>query len=466
MVNIIKMANDRPMEIHDLFVAGMKVKQSQLSADSAYFLMHIILDPDIQPEMFKQMFRGVLTKNNIYHTPEEAFESINSGEVFVFLSKQGPIYMSRIDLANGITNFMSEHYEREDYKVYEEDVNGYTAQASVQESKDGFEVTLTNTHTVESVSVPVQKVWQDNNNLNGRRPHSVTIYLYANGEYTGSTLVLRSRDNWAGSFENLPKYSNGQLINYTVREKSVYFYNGKVSANPNGGWRGQADPRQGGWNGPQGGPGGPFPYSRYAPPFAGIDMNEEIDGISVKEYAAMVGPNAPYYITRFKAMASRRVVSWNWGAFFFNFLYFFYRKMYAIGALLAVLFVTSLLPTFLFTWEYLQELVASGAAMSFPLPQIYTPHMDQLMLMQSFLRTLWFVVMILCGLWANRLYFSAVKNTILKIRQDPRSQDVSFYIRALSARGGISKGAVLLVVGILFLAYMTFSYVVGMTILG
>ncbi len=121
MVNIIKMANDRPMEIHDLFVAGMKVKQSQLSADSAYFLMHIILDPDIQPEMFKQMFRGVLTKNNIYHTPEEAFESINSGEVFVFLSKQGPIYMSRIDLANGITNFMSEHYEREDYKVYEED---------------------------------------------------------------------------------------------------------------------------------------------------------------------------------------------------------------------------------------------------------------------------------------------------------------------------------------------------------
>lgn len=269
-----------------------------------------------------------------------------------------------------------------------------------------------------------------------------------------------------GSPWNAPGQGNNPQNPWGSQQNGAPFGGADPNANPNGGWRGQADPRQGGWNGPQGGPGGPFPYSRYAPPFAGIDMNEEIDGISVKEYAAMVGPNAPYYITRFKAMASRRVVSWNWGAFFFNFLYFFYRKMYAIGALLAVLFVTSLLPTFLFTWEYLQELVASGAAMSFPLPQIYTPHMDQLMLMQSFLRTLWFVVMILCGLWANRLYFSAVKNTILKIRQDPRSQDVSFYIRALSAQGGISKGAVLLVVGILFLAYMTFSYVVGMTILG
>ena len=122
------------------------------------------------------------------------------------------------------------------YEVYEETVSGYTAQEGISETDDGFAVTLTNTHTVETVSIPVQKIWQDNNNLNGRRPHSVTIYLYANGDYTGETLVLRSRDNWAGSFDNLPKYINGQLIEYTVREKSMYYYNGKVSANPNGGF--------------------------------------------------------------------------------------------------------------------------------------------------------------------------------------------------------------------------------------
>lgn len=75
-----------------------------------------------------------------------------------------------------------------------------------------------------------------NNNAYGRRPNSVTVYLYANGEYTGDILILRSRNNWVGSFENLPKYSGGQLINYTVRERSIYFYNGKVSINPNGGF--------------------------------------------------------------------------------------------------------------------------------------------------------------------------------------------------------------------------------------
>ena len=229
---------------------------------------------------------------------------------------------------------------------------------------------------------------------------------------------------------------------------------------PGPGWQG-GGPRQGPWNGAT-----PPPYGRFASPFAGMDMNEEIDGITAKEYAAMVGPSSPYYLARFRAMADRRSVSWNWGAFFFNFLYFFYRKMYAVGALLLALFVASLLPSFLFTWEYLQELVASGAAIAFPLPQIYTPHMDQLMLMQSFLRTLWFVVMLLCGLWANRLYFSAAKNTILRIRQDSRCQDVSFYIRSLTLRGGVSKGSVAAVVGILFLAYMCFSYVVGLTILG
>ena len=123
-----------------------------------------------------------------------------------------------------------------EYTVYEEEVKGYTSTASITETDDGFAVTLTNTHAVETVSIPVQKVWKDNDNANGRRPSRITLYLYANGEYTGETLVLRSRYGWEGSFDNLPKYSNGQPITYTVREKSVYFYNGKVSVNPNGGF--------------------------------------------------------------------------------------------------------------------------------------------------------------------------------------------------------------------------------------
>ena len=271
-----------------------------------------------------------------------------------------------------------------------------------------------------------------------------------------------------------PNPQQGQTPPWTDPQNGPWAGHSGGYQQQNGPWNGQSGPQQGPWGGgqPGGGPWNgpnqapPFGYGQYNP-FGGINMNEEIDGISAKEYAAMVGPSAPYYLARFKAMASnRRSVTWNWGAFFFNFLYFFYRKMYAVGILLAALFVASMLPAFLYTYEYLVELMASGAAISFPLPQIVTPHMEQLVMLQSMMRMLWFVVMCLCGLWANKLYFSAAKNTIQQLRQDNRCQDVGFYIHSLALRGGVSKGVVLGVIGLLFLAYMIISYCIGMMVLG
>lgn len=130
----------------------------------------------------------------------------------------------------------TEKGETIDYKVYEEEVKGYSSTAASSPTQEGYCVTLTNSHSPETVSVPVQKLWKDNNDAYGRRPDSVMVYLYADGKYTGDILVLSGGGSWAGSFNNLPKYSNGQLITYTVREKSVHYYNGKVSVNPNGGF--------------------------------------------------------------------------------------------------------------------------------------------------------------------------------------------------------------------------------------
>lgn len=120
MKDIIRMANKRPRDIKDIYTNGMEKLQSNVTTADAYFLMRIILDPDIQPKIFKQMFRGVLTKNQSYPTAEETFESINEGEVFMFTSKQGPISLDWIDLMNGIHHFMSMHYGTNDGKVYKE----------------------------------------------------------------------------------------------------------------------------------------------------------------------------------------------------------------------------------------------------------------------------------------------------------------------------------------------------------
>ena len=106
------------------------------------------------------------------------------------------------------------------YTVVEAEApDGYEATyTSVKDDATGnFELTVTNTHTPELVSVPVMKVWSDANDQDGIRPDSVTVTLYANGEAV-ATKTLDATMNWRGAFDNQPKFEDGKLITYTVGE--------------------------------------------------------------------------------------------------------------------------------------------------------------------------------------------------------------------------------------------------------
>ncbi len=74
------------------------------------------------------------------------------------------------------------------------------------------------------INIPVEKVWKDNNNQDGKRPNSVTVTLYANNQPTGQSLTLNESNSWKGTFENLAEYENGKKINYTVQETPVSGY--------------------------------------------------------------------------------------------------------------------------------------------------------------------------------------------------------------------------------------------------
>ena len=103
------------------------------------------------------------------------------------------------------------------YTVTEETkVDGYTTKYS----KDGL--TITNTHTPEVRSITVDKVWDDANNQDGKRPESILVTLYANG--AEKTTEKLTADNWSYTFEDLPKYENGKEITYTVSESTVDGY--------------------------------------------------------------------------------------------------------------------------------------------------------------------------------------------------------------------------------------------------
>ena len=72
--------------------------------------------------------------------------------------------------------------------------------------------------------ITVEKVWDDNEDIKGRRPDSVTVQLTADGNtiYNNQELekvVLSDENSWTYTFQDLPKYTEqGQEISYSVVE--------------------------------------------------------------------------------------------------------------------------------------------------------------------------------------------------------------------------------------------------------
>ena len=105
------------------------------------------------------------------------------------------------------------------YTVVEEQVEGYTTKVN------GYDIT--NSYTPGKTSVQVTKAWDDANNQDGKRPATVTVTLYADGQKTDKTLQLTKENNWTGSFTDLDEFKSGKKIEYSIKEESVE--NGYVS---------------------------------------------------------------------------------------------------------------------------------------------------------------------------------------------------------------------------------------------
>lgn len=104
-------------------------------------------------------------------------------------------------------------------------VNGYAT--SIDNSNIG-NLIITNEYTPETTEVNGTKVWDDKDNQDGKRPESVTVNLLKNGEKVDSQTV-NTTSNWSYAFSNLPKYENGQLIDYTVTEDHVEDYSTTIN---------------------------------------------------------------------------------------------------------------------------------------------------------------------------------------------------------------------------------------------
>ena len=99
-------------------------------------------------------------------------------------------------------------------------INGYTTNTNATTDSTGKSYTITNSHIPETISVNVNKVWDDNNNQDGIRPTEIEVAL-KKGTQTLQTVKLNASNDWKHIFTGLAKYENGQEIEYTVEEVSV-----------------------------------------------------------------------------------------------------------------------------------------------------------------------------------------------------------------------------------------------------
>lgn len=87
------------------------------------------------------------------------------------------------------------------YTAEENEIPGYTT--TIEKTDTGY--VFTNTHIPETVTVTVDKVWEDGENQDGLRPDSIDVILTGSDGNTYNA-TISEKDNWTYIFANLPKY--------------------------------------------------------------------------------------------------------------------------------------------------------------------------------------------------------------------------------------------------------------------
>ena len=112
-------------------------------------------------------------------------------------------------------------YTLEERETKEGDLHFYRTEANNVAVEDN-QATIRNNFVTpgDTTQVTVTKVWNDNEDANGRRPNSIMLKVSGNGqEYKQE---VNAESNWSHTFTNLPKYdSNGKEIVYTASEAEV-----------------------------------------------------------------------------------------------------------------------------------------------------------------------------------------------------------------------------------------------------
>lgn len=171
------------------------------------------------------------------------------------------------------------------------------------------------------------------------------------------------------------------------------------------------------------------------------DRNEEIDGIPVWKFAEVVNENSGPVIAKFNYFAKTgRKISFNIFAFLISPFYFLYRKMYGIGIAAFILNLLLSIPDIILNCsnEVLSSVLETNVSFGLTLSATQMAWLTSASYMAMLVS---WVINVLCGLFANWLYFQKCKKICAEIDKKVSSQDE--FVALANKKGGVNRKLVI-----------------------
>lgn len=196
-------------------------------------------------------------------------------------------------------------------------------------------------------------------------------------------------------------------------------------------------------------------------PYGGLNPNDTIDDVTVKEVAAYVGPSSGYYLPRFKQLSEgKSSFCWSWSGCFCNFIYFLYRKVYPVAVIAFLLLAVAMVPTFIASFKLAELMMDPSFTQSvlLDLPADITYWLN----LETYFRFGILFMAVVFGFFSTRIYKHHVIKKIKKIKTASPALPESELIPLLMKKGGVNK-KVITVLLILIIAINLISLFTLMT---
>ena len=206
----------------------------------------------------------------------------------------------------------------------------------------------------------------------------------------------------------------------------------------------------------------------------GTKPDEDFDGVSGKEMVKNLGQNSLYYLPIFYRIKEFNTSRFNFAAFIFSGGWYLYRKQYLKGTLITMLTLAvnaaQLLITYFYSGAMWQRAFEELGAKSTIPYYSYIEWMSNnctllgsvLMVLPYVLSIVSWVIIIACGLTANRSYYKFSRKKIKKIKEQNPDASEEEILGIISRKGGVNNGLAFMLIAcelILTVASLMFTSV-------